>query len=145
MKKIVPIITASILTVSLANANNLSDFDGYTAVKIISGSKDVNAIPTDRTQYDLTCGEFHGDFVNGVLKPNSYEICQPSNGTYSAVLPIKNEDGSAMCSISSSTNNSQDSYRYKGLLMGTEYPGSVYSQGDDDNKTLIIDFSKVDM
>ena len=145
MKKIVPIITASILTVSLANANNLSDFDGYTAVKIISGSKDVNAIPTDRTQYDLTCGEFHEDFVNGELKPNSYEICQPSNGTYSAVLPIKNEDGSAMCSISLAPTTHKIVIGTKGCSMGTEYPGSVYSQGDDDNKTLIIDFSKVDM
>ncbi|AIT10200.1 hypothetical protein LO80_09610 [Candidatus Francisella endociliophora] len=143
MKKIILISLITGLTLPAAYSAKLSDFDGYTSVKIISGNSTVNAIPTDRTQYDLTCNEIHGDFSNGRLNPNSYEICQPSNGNYSAVLPIQDESG-AMCSITLSRAVHKIVLGSKGCPMAQQYQGSVYSEGNDDNKRLIIDFSKVD-
>lgn len=142
MKKI--IITGISLIALSSYANTLNNSDGYSYVKIISGSKSVSALNTDRTQYDFTCDEFHGDFQKGKLLPNSSEVCSPSKvGDYSAILPITNEDG-VMCSITLSPADHKIIFGSKGCPMASAYNGSVYSEGDDSNKGLVIDFSNVD-
>lgn len=143
MKKIITLALTTGFALSIGYSSGLSNFDGYSSVKIISGNSQVNAIQTDRTQYDLTCNEFHGGFKNGSLEPKSYEVCQPSNGTYSAVLPITNESG-VMCSVTLAPDAHKIVIGTKGCPMAEQYKGSVYSEEDDDNKMLIIDFSKVD-